>query len=59
MNSKTLGMLAVIILYLIMMIVIGIYYSRKNKDVSNFYFAWDWKLCELADCGKAPSPLQC
>ena len=32
MNSKTLGMLAVIILYLIMMIVIGIYYSRKNKD---------------------------
>lgn len=37
MNSKTLGMLAVIILYLIMMILIGIYYSKKNKDVSDFY----------------------
>ena len=37
MNSKTLGMLAVIILYLIMMIAIGIYYSRKNKDVTDFY----------------------
>ncbi len=37
MAKNTLGMLIVIIVYLAMMVVIGIYYSRKNKDVSDFY----------------------
>lgn len=37
MNSRTIGILAVIILYLIMMIIIGIIYSKKNNDVNDFY----------------------
>lgn len=37
MKSTTLGMLAVIIFYLIAMVLIGVYYSKKNNDVNDFY----------------------
>ncbi|MCQ2547373.1 MAG: sodium/proline symporter [Clostridia bacterium] len=37
MESKTLGLMLVIIVYLIMMVVVGVIYSRKNKDVRDFY----------------------
>lgn len=37
MNSTTIGMLLVIFAYLALMIVIGFLYSKKNKDVSDFY----------------------
>lgn len=37
MNSNTLGILAVMIVYLVGMIAVGILYSRKNKNVSDFY----------------------
>jgi len=37
MNSTTLGILAIIIIYLIMMVLIGIYYSKKTKNVNDFY----------------------
>ena len=37
MNSRTFGLLMVIVLYLIAMVVIGVVYSKKNKDVSDFY----------------------
>ena len=37
MELKTIGMLAVIAIYLIMMVVIGVIYSKKNNDVSDFY----------------------
>lgn len=37
MNARTIGILAVIIIYLIMMVVIGIICSKKNNDVSDFY----------------------
>lgn len=37
MNNTTIGIFVVIVLYLIMMIAIGIYYSKKNNDVSDFY----------------------
>ncbi|MDD7403538.1 MAG: sodium/proline symporter [Butyribacter sp.] len=37
MNTRTLGILAVIIFYLIMMVTIGIIYSKKNNDVNDFY----------------------
>lgn len=37
MNSTTIGMLLVIFAYLALMIFIGILYSKKNKDVSDFY----------------------
>lgn len=36
MELKTIGMLAVIAIYLIMMVVIGVIYSKKNNDVSDF-----------------------
>ena len=35
--GTTAGLLAVIVIYLIAMVVIGVYYSRKNKNVSDFY----------------------
>lgn len=35
--GTTAGLLAVIVVYLIMMVVIGVYYSRKNENVSDFY----------------------
>lgn len=35
--GTTAGLLAVIVIYLIVMVVIGVYYSRKNKNVSDFY----------------------
>lgn len=37
MNSTTLGMLVVIVCYLMVMVLIGIYYSKKNNDVKDFY----------------------
>ena len=37
MNSTTIGILVVMILYLLMMILIGIVYSKKNNDVNDFY----------------------
>lgn len=37
MNARTIGILVVIIMYLIMMVMIGIIYSKKNKDVNDFY----------------------
>ena len=37
MELKTIGTLAVIAIYLIMMVVIGVIYSKKNNDVSDFY----------------------
>lgn len=35
--GTTAGLLAVIVVYLIMMVVIGVYYSRKNENVGDFY----------------------
>ncbi len=37
MTRTNTGLLGVIIAYLAMMVIIGIRYSRKNKDVSDFY----------------------
>ena len=37
MTGRTLGMLIVMIIYLCLMIVIGVIYSKKNNDVSDFY----------------------
>lgn len=37
MNSTTIGILIVIAAYLLMMVVIGAIYSKKNNDVSDFY----------------------
>ena len=35
--TNIIGLLTVILVYLIAMIAIGVYYSSKNKDVSDFY----------------------
>ncbi len=37
MTRKTVGMLVVMIVYLACMVIIGIRYSKRNKDVSDFY----------------------
>ncbi|MCD7982592.1 MAG: sodium/proline symporter PutP [Clostridiales bacterium] len=37
MTGKTIGLLVIMIIYLLMMVVIGIIYSRKNNDVNDFY----------------------
>ena len=37
MNNTTIGMFVVIVVYLAMMVAIGIYFSKKNNDVSDFY----------------------
>ncbi len=37
MTGKTIGLLIIMIIYLLMMVVIGIIYSRKNNDVNDFY----------------------
>lgn len=37
MTSTSMGLLAVMIVYLIMMVVIGIMYSKKTSNVSDFY----------------------
>ena len=37
MTSTTIGLLTVIVIYLIAMVAIGVYFSAKNKDVSDFY----------------------
>lgn len=37
MNSITIGIFIVIVVYLVMMIAIGIFYSKKNNDVNDFY----------------------
>ena len=37
MNSTTIRLLTVIIIYLVVMVIIGIFWSSKNKDVSDFY----------------------
>ncbi len=37
MNSTIIGLLAVIVIYLLAMVVIGFFFSSKNKDVGDFY----------------------
>ncbi len=37
MTSNKVGMLVVIIVYLAFMVIVGIFYSRRNKNVSDFY----------------------
>lgn len=37
MTNTIIGLLTVIVIYLIAMVAIGVYYSAKNKDVSDFY----------------------
>ena len=37
MTSNKIGMLVVIIVYLAFMVIVGIFYSRRNKNVSDFY----------------------
>ena len=37
MSSNKVGMLVVIIVYLAFMVFVGIFYSRRNKNVSDFY----------------------
>ena len=37
MTNTIIGLLTVIVVYLIAMVAIGVYYSAKNKDVSDFY----------------------
>lgn len=37
MNSTIIGLLTVIVVYLIAMVLIGVYFSKKNNDVSDFY----------------------
>lgn len=37
MMNTSMGLLIVMIVYLCMMVVIGVVYSKKNKDVSDFY----------------------
>ena len=37
MSNTVIGLLIVIAVYLIAMVAIGVYYSAKNKDVSDFY----------------------
>jgi len=37
MASNKVGMLVVIIVYLAFMVIVGVFYSRKNKNVSDFY----------------------
>lgn len=37
MNSITIGIFIVILVYLIMMVAIGVFYSKKNNDVNDFY----------------------
>ncbi|MCD8133043.1 MAG: sodium/proline symporter [Clostridiales bacterium] len=37
MTGKTIGLMIIMIIYLLLMVVIGIIYSRKNNDVNDFY----------------------
>ncbi len=37
MTNTIIGLLTVIVIYLIAMVLIGVYFSAKNKDVSDFY----------------------
>ena len=37
MTGQTIGLLLVMIIYLILMVGIGVLYSKKNNDVSDFY----------------------
>lgn len=37
MNGTIIGLLTVIIIYLIAMVAIGVYFSKKNNDVGDFY----------------------
>ena len=37
MTEQTIGLLLVMIIYLILMVGIGVLYSKKNNDVSDFY----------------------
>lgn len=37
MNSSIIGILAVIVVYLVGMVAIGVYFSSKNEDVGDFY----------------------
>ncbi len=37
MNANTIGMLIIMIIYLGAMVLIGILFSRKNNDTSDFY----------------------
>ena len=38
MELKTIGMLAVIAIYLIMMVVIGVIYSKKNNEENSVHW---------------------
>ncbi len=37
MSGNILGMLIIIIIYMLFMILIGVYYSKRNNDVNDFY----------------------
>ena len=37
MNANTIGMLIIMIIYLGVMVLIGVLFSRKNNDTSDFY----------------------
>ena len=37
MNANTIGMLIIMIFYLGVMVLIGVLFSRKNNDTSDFY----------------------
>ncbi len=37
MSLRTIGLLVIMILYLAMMVIIGVFYSKRNKSVSDFY----------------------
>lgn len=37
MNANTIGMLIIMIIYLGVMVLIGVLFSQKNNDTSDFY----------------------
>ena len=37
MNANTIGMLIIMIIYLAVMVLIGVLFSKKNNDTSDFY----------------------
>ena len=48
MNANTIGMLIIMIIYLGAMVLIGILFSRKNNDTSDFYLGGRNDLCRLS-----------
>ena len=53
MTGQTIGLLLVMIIYLILMVGIGVLYSKKNNDVSDFYLGGQWTRanCNCNECG--------